>query len=180
MNLSAFGPLLGNISLVFLFAQALINPTANKDFIDNTSFFYFFIELATLAASMVLIKFKLHPEDLGLVLKNNTLYDRALNNLRYLSIICFFSLGTFLIGYLTNQWFIPILFTISLASKAYAKSLVANEKNMTVYAIIFGISYFFTVYSAVIWGIVYFSLLTLFEMINTYRNLKIVPVKIKK
>ena len=125
MNVSAIGPVIGNLFLVFLFLQALLNPSVHKDFITNTSFIYFLTELFSLAGCLLLLRFKLHPEDLGLQRTTNKPYDRLVNNIQYFSIACFFIIGTLLIGYLLQSWFIPLFFSLSLLSKAYSKNFVA-------------------------------------------------------
>lgn len=160
------GPIIGNLFLVILFFHALINPSAHKEFITNTSFIYFLTELFSLAACLLLVRFKLHPEDLGLQRTTNTSYDRLVNKLQYFSIACFFIIATSLIGYLINSWFVPLIFSLSLLSKAYSKNLVAKEKNLTVIAIIFLISYVFVYFSPVLWGIIYYGILAFFEIYN--------------
>jgi hypothetical protein len=179
MKSYALGPFVGNIFLVILFLQALLNPTSNKDFIENTSGIYFITELFSLAGCLVLIKFKLHPEELGMTTNNDTPYDILVNKLRYFSIAFFFIIGALLMGYITHAWFIPLLFSISLISKAYSKNFVTNEKNITIYAIIFGISYVFIFFSAVVWGIIYYGTLAFFELYSSYKYIKRLHMKVK-
>lgn len=177
MFLNNIAPVAGNVFLVILFIKALLNPAENKDFIENTSFFYFLTEMLTLAASLVLIKFRLHPIDLGIKSGNLTLYDMLVKKLQYFSIVCFFSIGPFLVGYITHNLFFPLLFFVSLVAKAYSHNLANKEKNLIIYSIIFGLSYFFLVTGTILWGIVYYGSLSVYESYNSFRYYKKIPRK---
>jgi len=179
MNISTFAPLLGNLWLLFIFIQAFSYPASHQDFIENTSYIFFVTELISLAACLLLIKYKTRPQDLGLTIKNDTTYDRVVNKLEYFSIACFFIIGAIIVGYATTKWFIPLLFSISLLSKAYSDNFITNEKSVKIYTIIFGLSYFFIVFSAVVWGILYFGILVLFELYRNYNYIKTIRLKPK-
>src|SRR3989344_1124259 len=137
MLISLISFISGNLFIAYLFFSALINPQANKDFILNTGILTLFVEFMTIVSSIMISSFKYHPENVQVNGKPLTSFSPIQRELNLIFIIAVFIGIVGIFGFIFKNFYIPVIFTISLITKTISSYSFRDESRWIVPMVLF-------------------------------------------